>query len=735
LITGGLGYVSGALSTPAFGQADLSNCEREQIHLTGSIQPHGALLLLREPDLVVVQASTNAASLLGWDGAPTGAPLDRLDGHLARHVRMFEAHPLHLLPVAARCRVGKAGTEYDVLLHRPPDGGLIVELEPAGEPVDLSSNASDALARIVSCHSLRALADETAKIFKEIAGYDRVMVYRFDEAGHGEVLSEEREPELEAFLGNRYPASDIPQIARRLYVRNRVRILVEVAYTPVALSPRLSPISGEDLDMSLCSLRSMSPIHIQYLKNMGVAATLVISLVVGGKLWGLVACHHYKPRFVQFEIRSVCELLAEAVATRITALENFLQSQAELSVRRLEQRLFEAISSEGDWRGALFDSSTALLQPVGAAGAALLLDDQILTTGEVPGTRELRMLGQWLDGKPRSALTVTASLGLEEPSFEALIPVASGLLAAPVSNSPGEYLLWFRPERIRTVVWGGNPFKPVVIGDDPRDLSPRRSFSQWHELMKGSAEPWAAADLAAARLICGIVSDVLLQSRSVQMLILQNQLLQTRRQVQLSDQPVVVADASGRVVMTNEAFARLMPATQAHVEWLDDLVLLFAESSEVRRRMSDLVKAHQTWRGEVHLKADGVGARPLLVRADPVRASPSRVRGFVLLFIDNTEQKVAISARRRFQEELFERHRVVSGRMGSAHDLLYQSLMSAVMENAQLAALEVADRVDLERMPEMLENLRVSVARAADVLEHLVLHSDAKSSRNDGEAG
>jgi chemotaxis family two-component system sensor kinase Cph1 len=137
----------------------------------------------------------------------------------------------------------------------------------------------------------------------------------------------------------------------------------------------------------------------------------------------------------------------------------------------------------------------------------------------------------------------------------------------------------------------------------------------------------------------------------------------------------------------------------------------------------------------VHLKADGVGARPLLVRADPVRASPSRVRGFVLLFIDNTEQKVAISARRRFQEELFERHRVVSGRMGSAHDLLYQSLMSAVMENAQLAALEVADRVDLERMPEMLENLRVSVARAADVLEHLVLHSDAKSSRNDGEAG
>jgi light-regulated signal transduction histidine kinase (bacteriophytochrome) len=678
------------------------------------------LLLVREPELVIVQASTNAASLLDHEGPLTALRLDALSGDLCAHVREFAAQPLHAIPVAVRCRAGRGPTAFDVLLHRPPDGGLIVELEPAGAPVDLSNTVSDALGRIVSSHSLRALADESAKIFKTIAGYDRVMVYRFDEHGHGEVLAEEREPTLEAFLGNRYPASDIPQIARRLYVRNRVRILVDVGYAPVGLSPRLSPISGEDLDMSLCSLRSMSPIHIQYLKNMGVAATLVVSLVVGGKLWGLVACHHYQPRFVQFEIRSACELLAEAIATRVTALENFLESQAELSVRRLEQRMFEAISSEGDWRGALFDSSIALLQPVGASGAALLLNDQILTTGEVPGTRELRKLGRWLDGQPRSAVIATASLGIDEPDFEGLTQVASGLVAAPVSNSPGEYLLWFRPERIRTIVWGGNPFKPVVIGDDPRDLSPRRSFSQWHELMKGSAEPWSPADLAAARMICGIVSDVLLQSRSVQMLILQNQLAETRGQVQVSSQPVIVADATGRVILSNEAFARL---TRTRIERLEDFVSLFVESGEVHRRINDLLTAHQTWRGEVHLRTDGTGARSLLVRADPVYAAPNRVRGFVLLLFDNTEQNVAISARRRFQEELIERHRLVSGRMGSEMDLVYQDLMSAVMENAQLAALEVADRVDVERMPEMLENLRASVARAAEVLEQLVWHS------------
>ena len=241
--------------------------------------------------------------------------------------------------------------------------------------------------------------------------------------------------------------------------------------------------------------------------------------------------------------------------------------------------------------------------------------------------------------------------------------------------------------------------------------------------MKGHAEPWSAADLAAARLICGTVSDVLLQSRSVQTLILQNQLTQIRRQVQLSSQPVIVADATGRIITTNEAFARLMPAAQAHIEWLDDFVSLFSESNEVCRRMADLVTAHQTWRGEVHLKTDPAGARPLLVRADPVFASTNRVRGFVLLLTDISEQKVAVSARRQFQDELIERHRLVSGRIDSESDLIFQNLMSAVVENAQIAALEVADRVDVERMPEMLEHLRVSVARAAEVLEHLVSYA------------
>ena len=224
---------------PAFGHANLSNCEREQIQLAGSIQPHGALLVLREPDLVVIQASKNAAERLRTKTI-VGRHLREIDGNLAKCVQAHLGQSLRTIPVAGRCRIGRPAISVDVLLHRPPEGGLVVEIEPAEAPIDLSAQVENALQSILAASSLQSLSEEAATFFKSITGYDRVMVYRFDDEGHGEVFSERRRPDLESFLGNRYPASDIPQIARRLYERNRVRLLVDVDYTPVALTPRLS---------------------------------------------------------------------------------------------------------------------------------------------------------------------------------------------------------------------------------------------------------------------------------------------------------------------------------------------------------------------------------------------------------------------------------------------------------------------------------------------------------------
>jgi light-regulated signal transduction histidine kinase (bacteriophytochrome) len=714
---------------PAFGQADLSNCEREQIQLPGSIQPHGALLVVSEPDYIVIQASANVTDFLNLDGEIVGKKLKDIPGDLCKRIKPHLSEPLHAIPIAVRCRVGSTGRNCDGLLHRPPEGGLIIELEPAGTPVDLSKHVDAAVQTILGAASLRILCDETARIFEELTGYDRVMVYRFDEAGHGEVFSEQRKPELEAFLGNRYPASDIPQIARRLYERNRVRLLVDVGYTPTPLRPRLSPLSGRDLDMSLCSLRSHSPIHIQYLKNMGVGATLVVSLMVGGRLWGLIACHHYVPRFIHFEIRAVCELLAETIGTRIAALESFIQAQSELTVRRIEQRLVEAISREGDWRGALFESGQSLLQPLTAAGAALHYDGQVLSAGEVPGTQEIRAIAAWLDKKPRAPVVSTASLGLDEPEFAPVIGVASGLVAVPLSSSRSDYLMWFRPERVRTVTWGGDPYKPVIIGNDPSELSPRRSFAQWHQMVEGTSDPWTPADLTAARLIGESVADVALQFRSVGMLIAQDQLENVSRQVRLSDQPVVIADANGRLLLTNEAFERLLHPGHPHITRVDDLPQFFAKPVEFRTNVWRMLRERRAWRDEVSLEIDSTSTRILMVRADPVFSVPERPLGFVLLFTDVTERKAAETARRRFQEGFIERPRVTGDELGFHDQLIYQNLLASIIENAQLAALEITYGADTTKMKEMLDSVRASMARSSELLQHLIWHA---SNTNDG---
>ncbi len=584
---------------PAFGQADLSNCEREQIHLAGSIQPHGALLVLREPGLEIVQSSANCSTFLGRGPVVAGMTLADIDADLDALIRSILDERLGTVPVALRCVLGPAEIACDVLVHRPADGGLTVELEPAGAVVDFARQVETSLQRLLGTYTLQALCDEAARVFRGVTGYDRVMIYRFDEDGHGEVFSEQRRQDLEPYLGNRYPASDIPQIARRLYERNRVRVLIDINYTPVPIEPRLSPLTGVELDMSMCVLRSSSPIHVQYLRNMGVAATLVASIMVGGRLWGLVSCHHYVPRFASFETRAVCEMLAEALGTRIAALESFVQGQAEIAVRRLEQRMVEAISRKGDWRVALFDATDAILAPVGAAGAALLFEGHVQTVGEVPGTAELREISRWLDAQTPAPVIAINALGAQESSLARLAPVASGLIAASISTVPGEYLLWFRPEQKRTVTWGGDPTKPVVVGNSPFDLSPRRSFAQWRQLVEGTGDPWTTRDLTAARMIGETVTDVVLQFRSVRMLIAQDQLNLVRGQVLASDLPVLICDPTGVIELTNAAFERLLPEAARPVPRdIAELLRHLTDDELIQRRLRDLLGNLRSWRGK-----------------------------------------------------------------------------------------------------------------------------------------
>jgi light-regulated signal transduction histidine kinase (bacteriophytochrome) len=706
---------------PAFGTADLSDCEREQIHLPESIQPHGALLVVSGPTLRITKISANLGSVTGNAAGALGMQLEAYDPLLAETVSsLLREDGIDSMPQSLRSRLSDAASGFDVAVHRLSSGDAIVELEPVKPTIDTADFIDRSLKSILSTMTLRELCDETARVFKALTGYDRVMVYRFDPDGHGEVFSEQRETHLEAYLGNRYPASDIPQIARRLYERNRIRLLVDVAYQPVPLIAGQHAEPGEQLDMSLCALRSVSPIHIQYLKNMGVSATLVISLMAGGSLWGLVSCHHYSSRNIAYETRAACEVLAEVVATRITALESFARVEGELAIRRIERRIVEAIARDGDWKSALFENPQLLLQPLQAIGAALVFEGQVLSTGEVPGTEQIRAIGNWLDANQQKTTYASSGLGAEAPEFKPLKSVASGLLSVPISRSRGEYLMWFRPERIRTLTWGGNPFKPVEVGDDPRDLSPRRSFSQWHQLVENTSDHWTSADLLAAKLIGESLEDLIYQFRAVRMLIAQDQLAHVKAEVRNAQQPIVVGDSSGRLLLVNDAFYRLACQPGSILQSIDDLPRLFVDENLMSGVLDVVVRDQQSWRGELEVDVGTDGVHTLMLRADPVVAEGYRVLGFVLFFTDITDRKMLDVARRSFQEGIVNDHRRNEPELDDQADLLYRNLADGVLSNAKLAALEISDGADLESVPRMLESVHDSATRARALLRHLL---------------
>lgn len=697
------------MDDPAFGRADLTNCEREAIHLAGSVQPHGALLVLREPDLAVLQASANCAGLLGHGPqALLERPLAAtLGADAAAAVTALAGAPL-VEPVPLTLELGPRRLEG--ALHRVAGAGLVLEVEaveppaPAVPPaVHLAPDAllerlATGVQRFTNASTLGTLADAVVQVVRDLTGYDRVMVYRFDPEGHGKIVAEARDPRLEPLLGHHYPASDIPQRARELYLKNRVRVLVDVHYEPQPLQPPVLPGSGQPLDMSMCQLRSMSPLHLQYLKNMGVTGTLVASLVREGRLWGLIAAHHYSPRHLRLAMRQAVDLLAEVASTRIAAIENYAHTQVALMVRRLEQRLIEATSTEGDWRLALFRNPRTLLQPLEATGAALFHDGEILTSGEVPSTPELRALRDWIDAQPADGVWATSSIGQANPALASLTPTAAGVLAVRLSNTRADHLMWFRKEQLLTVTWAGNPAKPMV-GDDPLQLSPRRSFDAWSEIVRGTAVPWAGPERALARAVGTALVDIIVQVHAVRLLIAEHQLAQIRATVGASAEAVLVTDGAGRLLFANAAFAALAGAPEpARGTAIDTL---FDDPAAVRAVFDGL--AVQPWRGEWRLRA-AAGTLPVGVRAESVPGRDGSSLGSIVTLADLSESRRTAEARRHLEAALAH----AAGGPRSTDEVV-----GAILTNASLAAMDVTDGPVGAGTAPLLQELEASAQRAA----------------------
>jgi PAS domain S-box-containing protein len=461
----------------------------------------------------------------------------------------------------------------------------------------------------------------------------------------------------------------------------------------------------------------MSPLHIQYLKNMGVNATLVISLVREGQLWGLIACHHDAPRNLRYPVRAACEMLAEVIAMRLAAIENYAHAQVDILVRQLEQRLVEATSTEGDWRLALLRNPRTLLQPLEATGAALFYDGEILTSGEVPSTPELRVLLKWFDGRAADALFASSSVARENPELASLAPTASGVLAVKLSQSRPDYLAWFRKEQLQTVTWAGDPSKPVV-GNDPLELSPRRSFAAWSEIVRGTALPWSKRELVFARAIGSALVDIITQVNAVRLLIAEHQIAQVRTAIGSSKEPVLVAGATGSPAFPNPSFCALVGHDSATLaenarSGIEYLAQLFVETDTAAAMLRRLRTRHAPWRGEMHI-AHADGRRiPVSVRAEVVPGRDGSVLGFIIILIDRTERRRAAAALQHLEESI---SRTVDGPWVPGSDALRgpaaDALIGALLANASMAAMDISDAVHGPTVAPTLEEIETSIERA-----------------------
>lgn len=510
------------ITITALPEVDLTNCDREPIHKSGHIQPQGVLLVIQEPQLEILGISQNALDLLGVEPeSAIGQDVSLLfDEVLLKKLKycLLNENLKTVNPI--KWSVEKAGKslDFDCILHRW-EGVLIIELELATTTENISvfsfyHSVRNTVAKIQSANNLKNLCQMTVEEIRKLTGFDRVMVYQFDAEGNGAVIAEDKAKSLIPFLGLNYPSSDIPKQARKLYTLNWLRLIPDINYKPVPLLPGNNPVTNEPIDLSFSVLRSVSPMHREYLVNMGVVASMSISLIKDQKLWGLIACHHYTPKHLNCELRAACEFIGQVMSLELQSKEGNEDSDYKLHLKSIQSQILEDISTSENLSEVLVKCQHNLLEAVNASGAAIVFGDQCYQVGKTPHISALKGLTEWVQNHMTKEIFQTDSLTKCYPQSEEFKALASGCLAIEISPIQKIYFLWFRPEVIKTVTWAGNPNKPVEIDENSQEkLSPRKSFDLWKETVRCKSLPWKKCEIdAALELRKAIINIVLRQA-------------------------------------------------------------------------------------------------------------------------------------------------------------------------------------------------------------------------------
>lgn len=607
---------------PRFGQATLTDCDREPIHVPGSIQPHGCLLSVCLEDQRILQYAGDLERVLGWAGAtPLGATLDGLLGEAASARIWAAQRTLGPRPTPMRSHaveIESPAGRVDCLLHRQ-GSRLILEFLPA-----FRSSAEDPLgvvqmmlAAISSAESVQLFCEAAAEQLRAATGYDRVMIYRFQEDGAGVVAAEALEPKLESFLGLHYPESDIPKQARELYLRNWVRVIPDVRFIAAPLQPEFDPETQEPLDLSFAGLRSVSPLHTRYLQNMGVAASMSLSIVLHGRLWGLIACHHSTPYLLPRDLQAACEVFTQVFCLQLTAKLESENFHSRLRQRMVHQQLVGRLAGAESLSEGLIRHRPNLLDLVEADGVAVLVNGEFAEAGRTPGREGVVELANLLSAADFEGVFASDRLAEMFPGWRR-VRDAAGVLALSVSRSPQDWVFWFRPEVVETVTWAGDPNKAVEAGEGGR-LTPRASFAAWQETVRGRCKPWRPWEIEAAQALRVTVLEVVLRRI--------DQLARERQEAN-ERQALLVAELDHRVKNMLANIQALMRHTRRSNTSLDTYVEGLERRLKAMANTQTLLSASR-WRGaqlrrlvEEQLRAFELDPGRLVIEGEQIEISP-----------------------------------------------------------------------------------------------------------------
>ncbi len=496
------------MEIPTSKNYDSEFCGSLPLHFINLVQPHGFIMVVQKEAFLIRQISENVIDLLGI------SPNELLNRNLADFISSEQMDAIRRktqkwiiedrIPENVSFTINNTEINFSAVIHTK-ENYILLELEPNNPPapgeldfVHIYQEIMFILAAFKKADTIQKLSQIAVSEIKKLSGFDRVMIYKFDKNWNGNVLAEALEPGMQPYLNLSFPASDVPRNARDLYFKNPFRLIPNREYNPARLVPVLNPISSNFTDLSDCNLRSVANVHLQYLQNMGVQASMSTPIIKDNALWGLISCHHKTPKNLSYEMRSAFVLLSSIISAEVMAKENEQSLGKINNLNEVFTKLLAQMYKEQDFRQGLTHGAYTLNHLFTSTGAAIVLDGEIKKVGKTPTNDEIKNIVHWLQRSRVNKIHATENLTLAlEPAVN-YKDVASGLIALPIALERGDYILGFREEMVQTIDWGGDPNQAIIMEPDGKTYHPRNSFAVWQEQVKHTSLPWSEQDVHVA---------------------------------------------------------------------------------------------------------------------------------------------------------------------------------------------------------------------------------------------